>query len=158
MNDFGNIWLPYADRFYRVAFHLLESGPDAEDAVQELYLKLWKARGSLGNVGNPAAYGISVLKNICIDRIRKRTIRHADPLEKAPPLQDAPPETRSELKDTLRYLMNEMEKLPQKQRDVLRMRTIEGMEYKEIAQRTGLSQVHIRVLIAQARKTLKSRL
>ena len=158
MNDFGNIWLPYADRFYRVAFHLLESGPDAEDAVQELYLKLWKARGSLGNVGNPAAYGISVLKNICIDRIRKRTIRHADPLEKAPPLQDGPPETRSELKDTLRYLMNEMEKLPQKQRDVLRMRTIEGLEYKEIAQRTGLSQVHIRVLIAQARKTLKSRL
>ena len=79
-------------------------------------------------------------------------------MEKAPPLQDAPPETRSELKDTLRYLMNEMEKLPQKQRDVLRMRTIEGLEYKEIAQRTGLSQVHIRVLIAQARKTLKSRL
>jgi len=158
MNDFSNIWLPYADRFYRVAFHLLESEPDAEDAVQELYLKLWKARGSLGNVGNPAAYGISVLKNICIDRIRKRTIRHAEPLEKAPPLQDAPPETRSELKDTLRYLMNEMEKLPQKQRDVLRMRTIEGLEYKEIAQRTGLSQVHIRVLIAQARKTLKSRL
>lgn len=158
MNDFSNIWLPYADRFYRVAFHLLESGPDAEDAVQELYLKLWKARGSLGNVGNPAAYGISVLKNICIDRIRKRTIRHAEPLEKAPPLPDAPPETRSELKDTLRYLMNEMEKLPQKQRDVLRMRTIEGLEYKEIAQRTGLSQVHIRVLIAQARKTLKSRL
>lgn len=158
MNDFSNIWLPYADRFYRVAFHLLESEPDAEDAVQELYLKLWKARGSLGNVGNPAAYGISVLKNICIDRIRKRTIRHAEPLEKAPPLQDAPPETRSEHKDTLRYLMNEMEKLPQKQRDVLRMRTIEGLEYKEIAQRTGLSQVHIRVLIAQARKTLKSRL
>lgn len=158
MNDFSNIWLPYADRFYRVAFHLLESEPDAEDAVQELYLKLWKARGSLGNVGNPAAYGISVLKNICIDRIRKRTIRQAEPLEKAPPLQDAPPETRSELKDTLRYLMNEMEKLPQKQRDVLRMRTIEGLEYKEIAQRTGLSQVHIRVLIAQARKTLKSRL
>ena len=158
MNDFSNIWLPYADRFYRVAFHLLESEPDAEDAVQELYLKLWKARGSLGNVGNPAAYGISVLKNICIDRIRKRTIRHAEPLEKAPPLQDAPPETRSELKDTLRYLMNEMEKLPQKQREVLRMRAIEGLEYKEISQRTGLSQVHIRVLIAQARKTLKSRL
>ena len=158
MNDFSNIWLPYADRFYRVAFHLLESEPDAEDAVQELYLKLWKARGSLGNVGNPAAYGISVLKNICIDRIRKRTIRHAEPLEKAPPLQDAPPETRSELKDTLAYLLKEMEKLPQKQRDVLRMRTIEGLEYKEIAQRTGLSQVHIRVLIAQARKTLKSRL
>ena len=39
MNDFNNIWIPLAERFYRVAFHLLESGQDAEDAVQELYLK-----------------------------------------------------------------------------------------------------------------------
>lgn len=158
MNDFSNIWLPHAERFYKVAFYLLESESDAEDAVQELYLKLWKIHDSLGNVKNPVAYGISVMKNICIDRIRKRTIRQAEPLEKAPPLEDAPPERRSELKDTLAYLLKEMEKLPQRQRDVLKMRAIEGLEYKEISQRTGLSQVHVRVLIAQARKTLRSKI
>lgn len=158
MNDFSNIWLPHAERFYKVAFYLLESESDAEDAVQELYLKLWKTRGSLVDVKNPVAYGISVLKNICMDRIRKRYVRKAEPLEKAPPIEDAPPESRSELKDTLAYLLKEMEKLPQKQRDVLIMRAIEGLEYEEISRRTGLSQVHIRVLISQARKTLKSRL
>lgn len=141
-----------------MAFYLLDSESDADDAVQELYMKLWKARGSLGDVKNPVAYGISVLKNICIDRIRKRSARKTEPLEKAPPLEDVPSERRSEIKDTLRYLIGEMEKLPQKQRDVLRMRAIEGLEYEEISQRTGLSQVHIRVLVAQARKTLKSRL
>lgn len=158
MNDFNNIWLPHAERFYKVAFYLLESESDAEDAVQELYLKLWAARSGLEDVKNPVAYGISMLKNICIDRIRKRVVRKAEPLEKAPHQEDVPPERSSELKDTVRYLMNEMEKLPQKQRDVLKMRAIEGLDYDEISQRTGLSQVYVRVLIAQARKTLKSKI
>ena len=111
MNDFNNIWIPLAERFYRVAFHLLESGQDAEDAVQELYLKLWAARGSLGGIRNPFAYGVSILKNICIDRIRRQSARKIEPLEKAPPLETVPGQDRSEMKDTLRYLLAEMEKL-----------------------------------------------
>lgn len=158
MNDFNNIWIPLAERFYRVAFHLLESGQDAEDAVQELYLKLWAARGSLGGIRNPFAYGVSILKNICIDRIRRQSARKAEPLEKAPPLETAPGQGRSEMKDTLRYLLAEMEKLPPNQRDVLKMRAVDGLEYEEISQRTGLSQVHVRVLVAKARKTLRSKI
>lgn len=158
MNDFNNIWIPLAERFYRVAFHLLESGQDAEDAVQELYLKLWAARSSLGSIRNPFAYGVSILKNICIDRIRRQSARKAEPLEKAPPLETAPGQGRSEMKDTLRYLLGEMEKLPPNQRDVLKMRAVDGLEYEEISQRTGLSQVHVRVLVAKARKTLRSKI
>ena len=158
MGDFSNIWLPLADRFYRVAFYLLESESDAEDAVQELYLRLWAARSSLDGVQNPTAYGISLLKNICIDRIRKRMVRKAEPLEKAPPSEDDRSERRLDMKDTLRYLLQEMEKLPDKQRTVLRMRTIDGLEYEEISRRTGLSPVHIRVLITMARKTLRSKI
>ena len=158
MDNFSEIWIPLSDRFYRVAYYLLESEADAEDAVQELYLKLWAARSSLEGIQNPAAYGILLLKNICIDRIRKRTIRKAEPLDKAPMPEDAGAEDREEMKDTLRHLMQEMEKLPEKQRDVLRMKTIEGLEYEELSRRTGISQVYVRVLIAKARKTLKSKL
>ncbi len=158
MGDFSNIWLPLADRFYRVAFYLLESESDAEDAVQELYLKLWSARSTLEGIQNPAAYGISLLKNICIDRIRKRMVRKAEPLEKVPQLEGDRPENRTDMKDTLRYLLEEMEKLPDKQRMVLRMRTIDGLEYDEISRRTGLSEVYIRVLVTKARKTLKSKI
>lgn len=158
MNDFNNIWIPLAERFYRVAFHLLESGQDAEDAVQELYLKLWAARGSLGGIRNPFAYGVSILKNICIDRIRRQSARKSEPLEKVPPLETVPGQDRSEMKDTLRYLLAEMEKLPPNQRDVLKMRAVDGLEYEEISQRTGLSQVHVRVLVAKARKTLRSKI
>ena len=158
MDKFIQIWIPLSDRFYRVAYYLLESESDAEDAVQELYLKLWAARNSLEDIQNPPAYGILLLKNICIDRIRKRTVRKAEPLDNVPMLEDDGAEDRDEMKDTLRHLMQEMEKLPEKQRDVLRMKTIEGLEYEEISRRTGISQVYVRVLIAMARKTLRSKL
>ena len=158
MSDFNNIWIPLADRCYRVAYYLLESEEDAEDALQELYLKLWAARSGLSAVQNPSAYGISMLKNICIDRIRKRMVRKAEPLDKVPHPEDAHTESRTDIKDTLRYLLQEMEKLPDKQRVVLRMRAVEGLEYEDIARRTGLSEVYIRVLVTMARKTLKTRI
>ena len=158
MDNFSEIWIPLSDRFYRVAYYLLESEADAEDAVQELYLKLWAARSSLEGIQNPAAYGILLLKNICIDRIRKRTVRKAEPLDNVPMPEDAGAEDREEMKDTLRHLMLEMEKLPEKQLEVLRMKTIEGLEYEEISRRTGISQVYVRVLIAMARKTLRAKL
>ena len=158
MSDFNNIWIPLADRFYRVAYYLLESEEDAEDAVQELYLKLWAARSGLSGVQNPSAYGISMLKNICIDRIRRRMVRKSEPLDKVPHPEDTHTESRTDMKDALRYLLQEMEKLPQKQRTVLRMRTVEGLGYEDIARRTGLSEVYIRVLVTMARKTLKSKI
>lgn len=158
MTDFDNILVSHAERFYRVAFHLLESREDAEDAVQELYLKLYESKHRLNAVSNPLAYGISVLRNICIDRIRRRSARQTEPLEKAPPVEDGPSQNPIEARDTLRFLLNEMEKLPQKQRDVLKMRVIDRLEYEDISKRTGLSQVYVRVLVAAARKTLKSKL
>ena len=158
MSDFSNIWLSLADRFYRVAYYLLESEADAEDAVQELYLKLWAARSSLEGIQNPTAYGISLLKNICIDRIRKRMVRKAEPLEKVPHLEDDSQDSQTDMKDALQYLLEEMEKLPDKQRTVLKMRAIDGLEYEDISKRTGLSKVHVRVLMTMARKTLKSKI
>lgn len=157
MNDFRKIWLPLADRFYRVAYHLLESRPDAEDAVQELYLKILSMHGNLVYVRDPAAYGITLLKNICIDRIRRRESRRAEQLEEFIAADTSGPEKQMAEKDTLSRVMKEMERLPEKQAKVLRMRAVEGLEYDEIARRTGLSQVNIRVLISIARKTLKKR-
>ena len=157
MNDFRKIWLPLADRFYRVAYHLLESRPDAEDAVQELYLKILSMHGKLVYVRDPAAYGITLLKNICIDRIRRRESRRAEQLEEFITADTSGPEKQMAEKDTLSRVMKEMERLPEKQAKVLRMRAVEGLEYDEIARRTGLSQVNIRVLISIARKTLKKR-
>ena len=158
MNDFRKIWLPLADRFYRVAYHLLESRPDAEDAVQELYLKILSMHAKLVYVRDPAAYGITLLKNICIDRIRRRESRRAEQLEDFIVADASGPEKQMAEKDALARVMKEMGRLPERQAKVLKMRALDGLEYDEIARRTGLSQVNIRVLISMARKTLKKRI
>ena len=158
MTDFRNIWMPLAERFYRAAYYMLESQQDAEDAVQELYLKIWKFHANLTDLKSPAAYGMSLLKNICIDRIRRREIRKAEPLEAGVPLADVPPEKRLAARDILKKVMEEIDRLPQTQARVMKMMVIEDLDYKEISERTGLSQVHVRVLISTARKTLKQKL
>ena len=68
---FQDTWIPLQGRFYRIAFYILEQEADAKDAVQDLYLKLWNLRDSLEMVQNPSAYGTLMLKNLCIDRIRR---------------------------------------------------------------------------------------
>ena len=158
MTDFRNIWMPLAERFFRAAYYMLESQQDAEDAVQELYLKIWKSHANLTDLKSPAAYGMSLLKNICIDRIRRREIRKAEPLEAGVPQADAPPEKRLAARDILKKVMEEIDRLPQKQAQVMKMMVIEDLDYKEISERTSLSQVHVRVLISTARKTLKQKL
>lgn len=158
MNDFRNIWMPLSERFYRAAYYMLESQQDAEDAVQELYLKLWRSRDNLSGLRNPVAYGLSLLKNICLDRIRRREVRKAEPLDLATPSESPPHDRRTDAKDMLKLVMREMDKLPQKQAEVMKMMVLEGLDYKEISKRTGLSQVHVRVLISAARKTLKRKL
>lgn len=158
MNEIKEIWLPLSNRFYRVAYHILESQQDAEDAVQELYLKLIKTPDKFSNIQDPAAYGITILRNICIDIIRRREKRRSEELHEYMIADIDSPDKSATEKDKLRMLIHEIDRLPQKQSMVLKMRAIEGLEYDEISQRTGLSQVNIRVLISIARKTLKKNL
>ena len=158
MNEIKEIWLPLSNRFYRVAYHILESQQDAEDAVQELYLKLIKTPDKFSNIKDPTAYGITILRNICIDIIRRRDKRRSEELHEYMIADVDSPDKAATEKDKLRMLIHEIDRLPQKQSKVLKMRAIEGLEYDEISQRTGLSQVNIRVLISIARKTLKKNL
>ena len=158
MNEINEIWLPLSDRFYRVAYHILESEEDAEDAVQELYLKLIKTPDKISNIKEPAAFGITILRNICIDIIRRREKRRSEELHEYMIADISGPDKVADDKDKLKILIHEIDRLPQKQSIVLKMRTIDGLEYEEISQRTGLSQVNIRVLISIARKTLKKNL
>ena len=158
MNEIKEIWLPLSDRFYRVAYHILESQEDAEDAVQELYLKLIKIPDKLSNIQDPAAYGITMLRNICIDIIRRREKLKSEELHEYMIADASSPDKAVTEKDKLRILIHEIDRLPQKQSTVLKMRAIDGLEYDEISQRTGLSQVNVRVLISIARKTLKKNL
>ena len=156
MNQFNKIWLPLADRFYRVAYYLLESQEDAEDAVQELYVKLLRSPGSAKLIRDPLAYGITLLRNICIDTIRRREKRKSMTLEECMMVDSREPEKLLSEKDYLNRLISEIDKLPKKQAEVLKMRALEGLEYEKISRMFKLAGAAAVVVIAVGLSLFKS--
>ena len=151
--EFHTVWLPLQGRFYRVAFFLLGSEADAKDAVQELYLKLWNLRDHLELVHNPAAYGSLLMKNLCIDRIRRLKPQEELREDLA---ANPPPDEALERKEQLQEVARAMDALPESQRKLLNMRVLQGLSYQEISQKTGLSPLNIRVQVSLARKKIKA--
>ena len=149
---FQETWIPLLGRFYRTAFYILEDEADAKDVVQDLYLKLWNLRDHLEIIREPSAYGALMLKNLCIDRIRRR--QPATSLEEGMIIK-GPPDEELELREDVAAVQKAIGLLPESQRKLLSLRVIQGLSYEEISQQTGLSGLNIRVQVSLARKKLK---
>ena len=157
MNElaFRETYLPLSETLYRIAFYILESRDEAEDAVQELYLKLWDTHERLDAVLSPKAYSIRLLKNLCLNRIRKAQAL-SFPAELPEPESGQPQDDALDARRRLDKVLEGIKALPERQREILLLRTFEGLSYQEIARRTGLGKATLRVLLARARKTLKT--
>ncbi|MBO7575429.1 MAG: sigma-70 family RNA polymerase sigma factor [Bacteroidales bacterium] len=152
---FQNEWLSLAGEFYRVAFYILEDEAEAEDAVQELFLKLWSGRDALDGIRNPKGYGIRVLRNLCLDRIRRSRKMETPAVLPEPEWPGRQDEAVDE-KERLAKVLDAIKSLPDRQREVLTLRTLDGLSYEEIAERTGMNQLTLRVLLSQARRKLRN--
>ncbi len=154
---FQTEYLPLSGTFYRVAFFILEDAAEAEDAVQELYLKLWDRRDVLDGIRSPKGYGITLLRNLCLDRIR-RSRRMETPASLPEPEAPGGQDESIDQKERLAKVLAAIKSLPDRQREVLTLRTLDGLSYDEIAQRTGINYLTLRVLLSQARNKLKKAL
>ena len=155
--QFCDIYLPLTEGLYRVAYYLLETEQDAKDAVQDLFIKLWDSRDTLDNVHNPMGYSIRLLKNLCIDRLRKESrLARADLTDEiaSDDTADGPQAAREQTE----RLMRAIRKLPARQRKVLEMKLLRGMSNEQISQETGMSNLAVRVMISRARAKLKEAL
>ena len=152
---FQNEWLSLAGDFYRVAFYILEDAAEAEDAVQELFLKLWSGRDALDAIRSPKGYGLQVLRNLCLDRIRRSRKMETPAVLPEPEWPGRQDEAVDE-KQRLAKVLDAIKSLPDRQRDVLTLRTLDGLSYEEISRRTGINQLTLRVLLSQARRKLKN--
>jgi len=146
-----------SDGLYRVAYYILESRTDAEDAVQDLFIKLWSSRDQLDSVLNLKAYCTTLMKNLCIDKLRK--VQRLQSMEPGPELA----ESRSmdedyEAREKLERVLAAIERLPERQRDVMKMYVLDEMSYNEIELKTGMSNLTLRVLLSNARKSLRNQL
>lgn len=153
---FNTEYLPLAPLLYRIAFHILEQEAEAEDAVQETFLKLWEMRERLDTVESAKAYSIRILKNECLDRLRraKKSVREAQVPSRE---TTVPADEQIDAKRRLQKVLGAIKSLPDSQRQVLLLRTVDELPYEEISRRMGMSQLSLRVLLARARKNLSGR-
>lgn len=146
---------PVKDRLFRMALRILVSRDSAEDAVQEVLLKLWERRDKLTDYNNPSAFAMTVTKNYCYDQLKLKQnnnlrIIHSNYTEKNSAL-----EKQIEAQDDVSFLKKLMNDLPEQQRTIIQLRDIEGMEYDEIEEIMQMSNPAIRVALSRGRKKLR---
>lgn len=152
--EFTELYLPLRGALYRVAFFILESEDDAMDAVQDLYLKLLSSPDALETVRNSKAYCITLMRNICLDRVRKASRRPESEVMEAVS-DESPADERMSDRQRIKDICQKLSSLPERERTVLRMKVFEDLSYDEIQKRTGIGYLSLRVLLSNARRKLR---
>jgi RNA polymerase sigma factor (sigma-70 family) len=156
--------LPHLDAAYRFARWLANSPSDADDVVQEAVLRAF--RGFEGLRGSDVkAWLLAIVRNCHLTALDQRRRRAFQPLPEEHDAQDGhhmiattpDPESDSMRHDEARMLDRLMSGLPSDQREVLVLREIEDMGYREIAQMTAVPIGTVMSRLARARAALKAR-
>ncbi len=155
---FKQLLLPLYPRLQRVALRMLGNVEDAEDMVQEVYMKLWNKRDELPDVQNVEAYCVALTKNMCIDRLRLAEVDRVD-VDDVPLSLAAADDVAGQLErqDAVEQVKLIIETLPEKQQQVITLRDIRDCTFEEIEEQTGLTAVNVRALLSRARKTIRER-
>lgn len=156
-SEFIALVMPFKDKLYRLAKRILVSSDEAEDAVQEVFLKLWKGRKNIGNYNNPEAFAMTMTKNYCLDRLKSKQASNLKIVHSNYQASDNV-ERKIEAHDGVSMVMKIMETLPEQQRIVLQLRDVEQFEFSEIAQMLESNETAIRVALSRARKTVREAL
>lgn len=147
--------LPLRERLFHIAQKILVEEQEAEDAVQEVLLKLWRTRDSLDKYDSPAAFATTVTKNHCLDRLKVKN--RQEPLDETYYARagDENPYLDLERKNTEEVLQQIIESLPSLQQAIIKMKDMEEYEVEEIAEITGTKVEAVRVNLSRARKKVR---
>lgn len=159
LKDFQTHILPYKNKLFRFAMSIVGNATEAEDVVQEVFIKIWQNRQQISTLNSVEAWSMKLTKNLSLDKLRSKH-RRTDGLENVVEIssREATPDRATELKDTMSRIKALMFQLPEKQRQILQLRDIEGMTYEEISQVLELPLNQIKVNLFRARKQIRAKL
>lgn len=154
--EFKRQFLPYNKVLYRVAFHLTGNAQDAEDLLQDLFLRLWTKRNELQPPKNLEAYLVTMIRNLFYEQRRIRRVDLSVPLDQAgePPGEDDI-SRKMEVEEEATKMEDIIHNLPDKEQKVVRLHIIEDRTYEEIEHDTGLSNANIRKLMSRAKERIR---
>jgi len=147
--------LPLRERLLSYAERLMENKSDAEDIIQEVFLKLWCMRSDLSNYASVEALSVTMTKHLCLNQL-KLNQREQEDLDRLVLIdRNISPADQIEQKDSIAQVMRIIDHLPDLQQAVLRMKHIDRMEIDEIAALSGSTSEAIRMNLSRARKKVK---
>ncbi len=136
-----------------IALKTLNNEHDAEDVIQEVFLKLWVARASLHKIEKIEAYLTTMVKNRCLDKIKLKK-QNVDVAE-VPIVSGQTFEEDFQNKETVEIIAYLIEQLPELQKMMIKMHDMDGYTTVEIAKNTGTSVEAIRMNLSRARKRVR---
>ena len=153
--EFLQVIAPFKDKVFRLAKRLLVSKEEAEDATQEVLVKLWNKNEILESYSSVEAFAMTMTKNFCLDQLKSKRagnlqIVHSNYTDRQASLQQ-----QLEDLDTLAWVEKIINDLPEQQRLIIQMRDIEQYEFADISKILEMNETAIRVALSRARKTIR---
>jgi RNA polymerase sigma-70 factor (ECF subfamily) len=149
----------YSPLLFRVAHSVLRSRAEAEDVVQDIFVRVLEHRQSLTAVRDMRVWLIRVAWNLAIDRRRRvRPEQFDEGFAESLVARNLSAEEALYEAQRLRSVLRELERLPRAERDVLLLSVIEELGTGEMAEVLGRSESAIRALLFRARTRLRERL
>ena len=156
---FQQIILPMRERLFRLAYGIVRDRAEAEDNLQDLLLKLWSRKEEWYSIENLEAYCFRAIKNMAFDRLSSMAVRKTYTIENEKEdlyfVDPHSPHRAMVIKEQQHLLAQCIEELPENQQLVFRLREVEGMSYREIAESLSISEDLVKVSLFRARKKIK---
>ena len=150
--------LPIKNKLYRLANRMLNDTAEAEDTVQEVFIRLWSKKEKLGEYRSIEAFAMVITKNLCLDKIKSLRNRTTELRNVDIQMNENSPYQQTKLKDTVQKIQEIINELPEQQKLIIHLRDIENCDFDEIAEITQLSLNTIRVSLSRARKKVRDTL
>jgi RNA polymerase sigma-70 factor (ECF subfamily) len=146
---------PLKNKLFRFAKRMLDQTEEAEDIVQEAFIRLWNRRDKLDEYRSVEALAMITTKNLCLDKLKGR--RHlVENIENHRQfIENLPEETRADHSDLIHGIHQAIRSLPEQQQMIIHLRDIEGYEFEEIAEIVEMNENAIRVALSRARKRIR---
>ena len=155
LKEFTNTILPLRNKLVKIAKSFTKQKEDAEDIVQDAFLKLWHVRNKLKQYNSIEALSVTITKNLALDHYRKR--KYNENLDTVINISNENyiPSRQLEQKETISNIESFISCLPELQRQIIKLKDIEGYEIDEIAKMLNSTPEAIRVNLSRARKKLR---
>ena len=167
--EFSQRVMPLSRKIFAVAYHILQQGDEAEDVVQDIFVKLWEMRDHLPPDKMLEPYVLVMTRNLCIDRIRSASfemrVESQEWKDNASDAQSADYEGGSpdecddtdvvESRDKLKATLRLISQLPPDQAKALKLKVFDEMQNGQIAQLLNMREENVRQLLSRARRRLK---